>query len=203
MTTRHPLRCVPLIQTTNFPALEQQVLFERRHCADKPNKCKAAIQNQSIAVPIITGWSFYWKQKIIEMEDVVTEKYMKRLHGGIVVWFGEVVTLVLISLCLRFQDRTNIIKKIIFYTAMLIQRDAQRSSVYSAVLNRPPLFFHQQRKKKRKKLLLLNWWSRRRLRSRTRRRKRKVLHHQWPRIVDTLERNCATWVSLGILQFHV
>lgn len=54
MTTRPPLRCVFLTQMTNFPASVEQVLFERQHCADKPNKCKV-----DIAVPIITPWSFF------------------------------------------------------------------------------------------------------------------------------------------------
>ncbi len=63
---------------TNFSALEEQVLFERRHCADKPNKCKA-----EIAVPIINWWrlffflfSFFFlnREKIIEVEDVGTER---------------------------------------------------------------------------------------------------------------------------------
>lgn len=53
MTTRHPLRCVSLTPMTNFPALEAQVLLERQHCADTPNKFEG-----EIAVTIITGWSF-------------------------------------------------------------------------------------------------------------------------------------------------
>lgn len=70
---------------TNFHALEEQVLFERQHCADKPNKCKA-----EIAVSVITRRScffflffFYWVMKIMEVEDVVTERYEKSVwrHG--------------------------------------------------------------------------------------------------------------------------
>lgn len=38
-------------------------------------KCKAEIQNQSIAVPIIAGWSFYSKKKIMKVENEVTNRY--------------------------------------------------------------------------------------------------------------------------------
>lgn len=73
MTTRHPLRHLPLTQMTNFPAVEEQVVSERQHCADKPNKCKTEIQNQSIGV--ITGWSFaFLKEENNGAEVLVSKK---------------------------------------------------------------------------------------------------------------------------------
>lgn len=52
---------------TNFLALEEQVLFfysERRHNADKPNKCKAAMQNHSTEVP-----RNHWVELLLKEEN--------------------------------------------------------------------------------------------------------------------------------------
>ncbi len=112
--------------------------------------------------PFLFFFFYYW-EKIIEVEDVGTERVVH-------------LNLILFPIRIWSFDKNGIISKIIMNILL------QRCGVHSLIVT----LFNQQRKKKRKKLLRLNQWGRLRLRNRTRKRRRKVLLCQWWYIIALL-----------------